>query len=101
MERETKPRWNCRATNRRAKEAYSWGIYDMIGNLWEWTGDHYAEYPNGFVSDPVGPTKGSYRVYRGGSWSLNPQFCRSAHRNGWLPDFRSSTLNFRLLREVP
>lgn len=70
------------------KKANAWGIYDMHGNVWEWCSDWYGEYPKGAVSDPVGPLKGSGRVYRGGSWGNEAASYRSAYRNWSSPDDR-------------
>jgi formylglycine-generating enzyme required for sulfatase activity len=70
------------------KKPNAWGLYDMHGNVWEWCSDWDGKYPNGAVSDPVGPLEGSYRVFRGGSWCIGAASCRSANRNGDFPSFR-------------
>jgi formylglycine-generating enzyme required for sulfatase activity len=72
------------------KKANAWGLYDMHGNVWEWCSDWYDEYPKGAVSDPSGPSEGSFRVFRGGGWSAGAAYCRSAGRSGGVPSFRFS-----------
>jgi len=79
------------------KQANAWGLYDMHGNVWEWCLDWYAgSLPGGTVRDPSGPSSGSDRVLRGGSWFDSASFCRSARRVSLGPGFRFYDLGFRL-----
>ena len=79
------------------KRANAWGLHDMLGNVWEWTGDWYGKYPSGPVTDPQGPQSGSNRVIRGGGWSHAGRVVRSACRTG-NSHGRRSDLGFRLVR---
>lgn len=72
------------------------GIYDMSGNVAEWTADFYAPYTEGKKKNPKGPAKGSERVFRGGCWYFGEWACRVAQRQGALPKSRYCNLGFRL-----
>ena len=82
------------------KKPNGWGLYDMYGNVWEWCQDYYAEYEKSPVADPRGPTSGSSRVVRGGSWFSDAQFSRSAYRYRYTPDFRNNNNGFRVVCEL-
>ncbi len=53
----------------------------MSGNVCEWCNDWYGDYSAGAATNPQGPSSGTYRVSRGGSWVDNNKHCRSANRN--------------------
>ncbi len=78
------------------KAPNSLGLYDMLGNVYEWCLDRYGEYPDGAVADPVGPKGGTFRVNRGGSWNSNARFCRSAYRSYFSPSRSWNFLGFRV-----
>jgi formylglycine-generating enzyme required for sulfatase activity len=78
--------------------ANPWGLYDMIGNVWEWCQDWYDVYPGGSVTDPQGPVTGSLRVIRGGGWDRGAGTCRSAGRDYDYPALRDyDGLGFRVV----
>jgi len=72
------------------------GLYDMSGNVWEWCEDWFGGYSKGHVTDPTGPSTGSSRVRRGGSWFNLARYCRSAGRGIGTPGDRPYTLGLRL-----
>ena len=77
------------------KGANEWGLYDMIGNAWEWCADYYGPYATGSTVDPAGSATGAFRVNRGGSWRDPSASCRAARRDWSEPGDRGSSLGFR------
>jgi serine/threonine protein kinase/formylglycine-generating enzyme required for sulfatase activity len=72
------------------------GLFDLHGNLLEWTHDWYGDYDTKLSTDPAGPDGGSGRVNRGGGWDYVAAYCRLAYRYAIVPTDRSSVNGFRL-----
>jgi formylglycine-generating enzyme required for sulfatase activity len=76
----------------------AWGLFDMSGNVWEWTSDDHCPYPSLAVTDPVGTCGSDHKVIRGGSWAFDGNSARCALRYTHRPQDRGFSLGFRLAR---
>ena len=81
------------------RDANSWGLYDVHGNVWEWCHDWWngADYA-GDATDPWGNASGSTRALRGSAWDTDPENLRSAYRFTITPALSTGYLGFRLTK---
>ncbi len=80
------------------KRPNAWGLYDMLGNVWQWCSDWFGAYPDpsAVAVDPAGPDSGTIHVHRGGSWYSYAASCRSAARSRNVPGESFFNLGFRV-----
>jgi formylglycine-generating enzyme required for sulfatase activity len=78
-----------------------WGLYDMTGNVWEWTQDHYSPdyYGVSPQQDPPGADVGQYRSIRGGGWYSDGLQLRIQNRHWFEPNFGEVSVGFRCVRQ--
>jgi sulfatase modifying factor 1 len=81
------------------RKANAWGLHDLFGNVWEWTGDWYAPdyYANSPLVSPAGPSMGTKKIRRGGSFHCQVHLVRPGYRSADTPDTRYSVIGFRLV----
>jgi len=76
-----------------------WGLYDMLGNVWEWCDDGFGFYDAAPVLASPSPPVGLTRVLRGGAWNSAARVVRAATRDAMLPSQRDGSFGFRLARD--
>lgn len=79
------------------KRANELGIYDMSGNVWEWCSDRFGSYSSTPQTNPTGPSSGSSRVLRGGSWCDNASYCRVSFRLSRTRSYFYYDIGFRVV----
>ena len=81
------------------KQANAFGLFDILGDVWQWTADWYGPYPPGAQSDPFGAVSGQFRALRGGSWSNNPENVRVSLRLKGVPGSSNGGIGLRCVGE--
>lgn len=94
---DNKGPWLQKTTAVGSYPANAWGLSDMHGNVWEFCADRYGAYSTDDQTDPTGPTTGTRRILRGGSWNDGAGSCRSAYRGSDACVRKFSYNGFRLV----
>lgn len=81
------------------KRPNAWGLYDVEGNVYEWTADFFDNYDEDPLTDPTGPKTGGSRIPRGGSWNSTPVGVRLSNRNLNMPSNPDYNIGFRAVRQ--
>jgi formylglycine-generating enzyme required for sulfatase activity len=81
-----------------SKEPNAWGLYDMHGNILEWTNDWFGDYSAEAQHNPTGPEQEAYCALRGGSWFSSAEQCTATFRLNDRPDRTSYFTGFRIAR---
>jgi sulfatase modifying factor 1 len=78
------------------------GLYDISGNVWEWTSDYYGDdyYSESPFQNPVGPSRGRFKVIRGGSWHSGAMCVQVYYRNGLPSNWIDFAVGFRCVKDV-
>ena len=83
-------------------EPNGFGLYDLVGNVWQWVNDSYdgTYYMSSPASDPPGPPAGRFRVARGASWKPYPKLLRVSNRGRYMATSRNYYTGFRCARDT-
>lgn len=78
------------------------GLYDITGNVWEWTSDFYSDdyYSVSSTENPRGPLSGRFKVIRGGSWHSGGMCVQTYYRNGLSPSWVDFAVGFRCVKDI-
>lgn len=79
-----------------------YGLFDITGNVWEWTTDYYANdyYSHSPEKNPQGPSIGRFKVIRGGSWHSGGMCVQTYYRNGLSPSWIDFAVGFRCVKNI-